>query len=67
MEKNTHQNKIFTMSITNIYCMLTFPSAVTANSVCSPPINCTGLRVARASHGVGTLTFAPSIPPSCPL
>lgn len=48
-------------------CARTFPSAVTANRVCSPPINCTGLRVARASHGVGTFTFAPSMPPSWPL
>ncbi len=45
---------------------LTFPSAVTANRVCSPPISWTGRSVARASVGEGTLTFAPSIPPNWP-
>ncbi len=46
--------------------LLTLPSPVTANSVCSPPISWTGLSIARASHTTGTLTLAPSTPPSWP-
>lgn len=43
---------------------LTFPSAVTAKSVCSPPISWMGRRLARESQLIGSLTFAPSTPPS---
>ncbi len=55
------------MTSSDYKTLLTFPSLVTANMVCSPPMICTGLSSEKLSHSLGTLILLPSIPPSWPL
>lgn len=45
---------------------LTFPSWETMNKVFEPPSICTGRSILKAVCKVGTFTFEPAIPPSCP-
>ena len=67
MIQKHYQTKLLQHKSQQNQTTLTFPSAVTANSVCSPPMSCTGRRLASDSQPMGSLTFAPSTPPSWPL